>query len=67
MDDQDKSKYSRREFLKLFSVAATGVGVGAMMPPFLGLRDGLVAIPAAGGYLLVDTKKCAGCMSCMLA
>ena len=67
MDDQDKSKYSRREFLKLFSVAATGVGVGAMMHPLIGLKDDVVAIPAAGGYLLIDTKKCAGCVSCMLA
>jgi len=67
MEEQDKSNNSRREFLKVFSVAATGVGVGAVLPPFLGLQDGLAAMPAADGYLLVDTKKCAGCSSCMLA
>jgi len=27
----------------------------------------VAAIPASEGYLLVETKKCQGCTSCMLA
>ena len=62
--DQEDSKYSRRNFLKIFSAAATGVYVAAVAPGFFRSRDGLIGIPASEGYILVDTKKCAGCMSC---
>ncbi|MDI6871194.1 MAG: 4Fe-4S dicluster domain-containing protein, partial [Bacillota bacterium] len=58
---------SRREFLKLASAFAVGLGLGDALPRLLYLGGGMVAIPASGGYLLVDTKKCAGCVSCMLA
>ncbi len=27
----------------------------------------LTAVPPSKGYLVVDTKKCSGCMSCMMA
>ena len=33
----------------------------------LWLDDAVAAIPASQGYLLVDTKKCQGCATCMLA
>lgn len=66
MKDRESSKYSRRDFLKIFSVAATGSYVAAVVPYIL-TKDDNIAIAAAEGYLLVDVKKCAGCTSCMLA
>ncbi|MHB9003068.1 MAG: 4Fe-4S dicluster domain-containing protein [Coriobacteriia bacterium] len=58
---------SRRDFL----TGVGGVGIGAILAGsitqmFL-LPDSVVAIPASDGYLLVDTKKCSGCTSCMMA
>jgi protein NrfC len=38
-----------------------------MLPRFIGLDIAIAAIPASEGYLLVDFKKCQGCLSCMLA
>lgn len=62
-----EKSYSRREFL----TGVGGVGLGAVLGGFLVkgflLPDEVYAIPASEGYLLVDTKKCAGCTSCMLA
>ena len=54
---------SRRRFLK----ASTGAAVGGALVNLVWLDDAVAAIPASGGYLLVDTKKCQGCVSCMLA
>lgn len=59
-------KLSRRQFL----TGLGGVGVGALFGGVLNslaLPDEVIAIPASQGYLLVDTKKCAGCTTCMLA
>jgi len=67
MDDKEKSKYSRRKFLKTFSAGITGLYVVGHLPGFLRSSDGIIAIPVSEGYLLVDTKKCSGCLSCMLA
>jgi len=53
---------SRREFLKYTGVAVVGAGLGHFM-----ISDGMAAIPVSGGYLLVDSKKCQGCVTCMLA
>ncbi len=58
---------SRRDFLKAGSVAAIAAGIECLFPQFLWLDDAVAALPASEGYLLVDTKKCQGCMSCMLA
>lgn len=58
---------TRRHFLKLSGVAAIGVGVGGALPGLIWIDRATAAIPASEGYLLVDTKKCQGCMSCMLA
>jgi protein NrfC len=56
-----QSKYSRRDFLKISGIIVVGSSGG-------GLCGGEIAvIPASQGYLLVDTKKCQGCRSCMLA
>lgn len=74
MIDQGKRKQknggggiSRRKFLKVTGKAALGAGVGGLVPRFLWLDDAIAALPASEGYLLVDTKKCQGCLSCMLA
>lgn len=57
---------SRRDFLKLAGSASAGMGL-TLIPGAFWFTDAVAAIPAAGGYLLVDPKKCAGCLSCMLA
>ena len=63
MDKPDnRSELPRRAFLKLAGTAGAGIALGAIW-----VGDGVAAIPASEGYLLVDTRKCAGCMSCMLA
>lgn len=62
----EPSGLSRRQFL----VGLGGLGIGAVIGGSivgLLLPDGVYAIEASDGYLLVDTKKCAGCQSCMLA
>lgn len=65
--DDGQSGYTRRQFI----TGVGGVGAGLVLGGFLVkgfiLPDEVMAIPASGGYLLVDTKRCAGCTSCMLA
>lgn len=57
---------SRRQFV----IGTGGVGLGAVLGGFLvkGIiaPDAVMAIPASGGYLLVDTKKCSACTTCMI-
>jgi protein NrfC len=62
-DRKSRAGFSRRDFLKL----SVGAVAGGAVPRLTWLGNGLAAIPAAGGYLLVDTRKCQGCMTCMLA
>jgi protein NrfC len=62
----EKTDYSRRDFLRISATTLAGMWVTS------GFVDTLMAVEVAGippsaGYLLVDVKKCAGCMSCMLA
>ena len=67
--DNGKSEISRRDFLKVAGTVAVGIGAGGctiFSKPFM-LKDGIAAYPTSEGYLLVDTKKCQGCVSCMLA
>jgi len=61
------SRVSRRDFLRLSKNLAVGTVVGGVLPGLIWLDHTVAAIPASDGYLLVDTKKCQGCMSCMLA
>lgn len=67
MADFVKTDHSRREFL----TGLGGVGLGAVFGGVLGGNlfkpDRAIALPASEGYILVDTKKCSGCDSCMLA
>ncbi len=71
--DKDKiqkdctGEFTRRRFLKMSGAAAVGVTVSGLLPGLIWVDRAVAAIPASGGYLLVDTKKCQGCASCMLA
>jgi Fe-S-cluster-containing dehydrogenase component len=58
------AQISRRDFLKFTGTVTIGAGV---LPKLIWLDDAIAAVPASEGYLLVDTKKCQGCLSCMLA
>jgi protein NrfC len=64
---EETNKFSRRDFLRIARDAAIGVGALSVMSNFIWIGEGLAALPASEGYLLVDTKKCQGCLSCMLA
>jgi protein NrfC len=60
-------KISRRDFVKFAGTVAIGIGVSGVFHKPIWLDDAIAAIPVSKGYLLVDTKKCQGCVSCMLA
>lgn len=64
---KEKHGFSRRDFLKLSKNIAMGTVVTCALPKLIWLDQSVAAIPVSGGYLLVDTKKCQGCMTCMLA
>lgn len=58
---------TRRHFLTGvggLGIAAILAGIGSQ---FFQLDDTTYAVQVSGGYLLVDSKKCAGCETCMLA
>lgn len=61
------SGISRRDFLRLTGTVTVGAGITGLSPRCLWLKEAVAALPVAEGYLLVDTKKCQGCLSCMLA
>lgn len=58
---------SRRDFV----AAAGGVGIGAILAgagvSAFFITEDVYAVEASEGYLLVDTKKCGACETCMLA
>lgn len=64
---------SRRSFLRVAGTVVVGAGVSGYtgvheaLPKIIKMADGRSAIPVSEGYLLVDEKKCQGCLSCMLA
>jgi len=61
------SGVSRRQFMVGVGGAGAGLVLGGLLVKGFILPDEVVAMPASEGYLLVDTKKCAGCETCMLA
>lgn len=65
--DTKTSGVSRREFITGVGGAGLGLAAGGMLVKGFILPAEVLAIPASKGYLLVDTRKCAGCTSCMLA
>jgi protein NrfC len=62
-----QKEISRRAFLKFSGTAVMVVGSGQLFPDIFWPNEAIAAIAASEGYLLVDTKKCQGCLSCMLA
>ncbi len=64
---ETKSSVSRREFVAGAGALGVGAVFGGLLVKGIMLPDEVFAIPASEGYLLVDTMKCAGCASCMLA
>ena len=54
------SAVSRREFIKISGMAVVGIYM-------IGCTPGLGRKKASWGFILVDTDKCQGCQSCMLA
>ncbi len=66
-ESSEKMEFSRRQFLILSGTAALGLGIGGCGNLLWMKDEGVAVIPVAEGYLLVDTKKCQGCLSCMLA
>ncbi|MEL7666602.1 MAG: 4Fe-4S dicluster domain-containing protein [Actinomycetota bacterium] len=66
-EEAQANEYSRRQFF----AGVGGVGLGAMLSGLVVkgffLPEQVMALPASEGYLLVDTKKCAGCDTCMLS
>jgi len=70
-DKQDELDSDKRISRRQFFTGVGGLGIGAVVGGFFGgallLPEKVMAIPASGGYLLVDTLKCAGCTSCMMA
>ncbi len=64
---------SRRDFLKYSGTIVLVLGSGCYAPmngKSKGTKVPVVSslgIPASDGYLLVDIRKCQGCVSCMLA
>jgi protein NrfC len=59
----DAKRMGRRRFLQLSEGLAAG---GALLSTLLP-GEAIAAVAASGGYLVVDTKKCQGCVSCMIA
>lgn len=58
---------SRRQFLKISGGFAAVIGSGDAFKEFIWFGNGVAAFPVCEGYLLVDSKKCQGCLTCMLA
>ncbi len=63
----EKQALSRRNFLKILGTASIGLSITGYGFPRYVTAEGLSVIPLSKGYLLVDSQKCAGCMTCMLA
>ncbi|MBI5443103.1 MAG: 4Fe-4S dicluster domain-containing protein [Deltaproteobacteria bacterium] len=67
-DKEEKEGLSRRAFLRFAGSAAVGYGALALYSfPGRPAVAGAPVLPPSTGYLLADPKKCAGCLSCMLA
>ncbi len=65
--DVEATGMDRRQFVTGVGGAGVGLVLGGLLVKGFLLPDEVFAIPASEGYLLVDTRKCAGCASCMMA
>ena len=63
----ERGTFSRRDFITSLGGIGVGAILGGLFIKSIFLPEQVFAVPVSGGYLLVDTKKCAGCSSCMLA
>ena len=61
-----KKGVSRRTFLKCTGTIVFAMGSSYLMTGCTAKKEA-AAIAASDGYLVVDVKKCQGCISCMLA
>ncbi len=61
----ENKEITRRNFLKVIGVFSVGTGI---LPEIISCsKPGPGKYPVSMGYILVDTKKCQGCVACMLA
>lgn len=78
LNDSDKNpkesiNVPRRRFLSVAGTVAVGVGMGGGLSTLASASSALHqlksknGIPVSTGYILVDTRKCQGCVSCMIA
>lgn len=61
----EKDNLSRREFLKVVGIFAFSVSGSGILSCSTGTA--ISTYPRSKGYILVDSKKCQGCMTCMIA
>lgn len=63
----EKDKISRRNFLKCTGTIVFALGSGCYVLSGCHPKTGDKKVAVSDGYLLVDVRKCQGCISCMLA
>ncbi len=63
----EKHKLTRRTFLKYSGTIVFVMGTHLYLPGQCSAAGQGEGIPRSDGYLVVDVKKCQGCVSCMLA
>ena len=63
---KDRDNMDRRIFLKYGGAAVVVAGFGGKVV-LASEVEGPDGIPVCEGYLVVDTKKCQGCLTCMVA
>ncbi len=63
----EKDKISRRNFLKCTGTIVFALGSGCYVLSGCHSKTGDKKVAVSDGYLLVDVRKCQGCISCMLA
>lgn len=62
----DKTNLSRRSFIKVVGVFTLSAGTASLLGN--AVPDARATeFPASVGYIVVDSAKCQGCMSCMIA
>jgi protein NrfC len=62
----EQKKISRRDFMNIAGVFVVGSTAGGLLSCFEPL-PGTPTPTSSKGYILVDSKKCQGCITCMLA
>ena len=64
--DIDSKELSRRNFLKIASGTAAGMVLGGALYGLADSTETTAAQAISEGYLVVDSKHCIGCMTCMM-